>query len=315
MNKTKKKDGNVLFKAKEKIVEILDQDDDGNLDSDDIKIYSEKRKQTKEKKKRVTDLKKLQPIFLEDIQNEEFTLPKFIRVSHKDKAHKDNALCSNSIAHYSGNGKNKVITLYRNKLRKFGLSFYPDEHSDFYFRDPCNKNRYIELDRYFSYLKSMRLSELQKIAQDLGAKYFKITYKEKKVSLTKANAQIAAQAKVKGKGNIKADASRDKEENLFSSINVEAEDSFPGSEPTRPKIKYLKYDPLINNLIEMRLHKSSPLGKQKITIEFQNTCGMKERDAIKVDAGLKLFDASGNTKLSNEVQNEQRRLFEYEIEF
>lgn len=310
-----KQNNTLLSKAKKIVVETVDQNDDGKLDSKDLSTISEKVQKSRAQKKRVADLKKLQPLFLEDIGTDEFPFQKFLRIANKDKAHKDNALCANSIGHITGNGRNKVITIYRNKLSKLGLTLYPDEHNDFYFIDPCDKNRYIELDSYFAYLKSMRLSELQKIAQDLGAKHFRITYKEKKVSFTKKKAEVSAQAKAKKYGSAKAEASRENETDSFSSINVEAEDSFPGSSPTKPKIKYLKHDPLIMNLIDMRLHKSSPLGKQKITIEFQNTCGMKERDAVKIDAGLKLFNASGNTKLTHEVQNEQRRLFEYEIEF
>lgn len=308
-------DKKIFEKAKNKIVETFDQNDDGKFDEKDMTIISEARKKNKLKKQRIADLKKLQPIFLEDIQAEDFVLNKFIRVAHKDQMHKDNELCANSIGHYTGHGKNKFITIYNNKLSKFGISLYPHANCEFYFVDPCNQKRYIDIDNYFSYLKSMRVSELQKIAQDLGAKYFKITYKEKKVSLTKRQADITAHVNVKGKGSANTKVNRNFEENSFTAINIEAENTFPGGKPKKPKIKYLQYDPIVNNLIDMRLYETSPLGKQKITIEFQNTCGMKERDAVKVDAALKVCNASGNTKLTNEVQNEQRRIFEYEIEF
>ena len=84
---------------------------------------------------------------------------------------------------------------------------------------------------------------------------------------------------------------------------------------TLPNIKYLKRDPVVKNLIEMRLNNTSPLGKQKVSIEFQNSSGIKEQDAFKIDAYIKGIKATGNMSVSHEVQNEQRRIFEYEIEF
>ena len=43
--------------------------------------------------------------------------------------------------------------------------------------------------------------------------------------------------------------------------------------------------------------------------------GMKENDAIKIDAALKGMKCSGNTTVSSEARNEDRRYLEYEISF
>lgn len=79
----------------------------------------------------------------------------------------------------------------------YGLSFYPNSEGEFYYVDPINKDNYIALDEYFNYLKQVRISELQKIAQDLGAKYFRVTYKEEKSSFTEKKGRWENWCKIK----------------------------------------------------------------------------------------------------------------------
>ena len=89
----------------------------------------------------------------------------------------------------------------------------------------------------------------------------------------------------------------------------------PGHEPVGPKLRYLQRDPSIQSLIAMRMDKSSPLTHQVFRIELKNTSGIKEKDAVKIDALLKGLKIAGNTTVTAEVQNESRRFFEYEIDF
>ena len=59
----------------------------------------------------------------------------------------------------------------------------------------------------------------------------------------------------------------------------------------------------------------SPLQQQRFSIELSNSSGIREKDAIKIDAMLKSMKISGNTTIVAEVQNEARRILEYEIDF
>ena len=43
--------------------------------------------------------------------------------------------------------------------------------------------------------------------------------------------------------------------------------------------------------------------------------GLKEKDALKIDAVLKGMKCAGNATVVSEVQNESRRYLEYEIDF
>lgn len=199
--------------------------------------------------------------------------------------------------------------MFRDSIDAFGLILYLDNDYDFYYADPSERDRYIALDKYFDYLKVARVNELQKIAQDLGAKHFKGTYKEEKTAFSekKANSSVKALAT--------ADVSHDKSEKKYSTIEVAAEMSFPGHSPKKPLLKYLQRDSSIQTLIAMRMDESSPLEHQKFILKMSNSSGIKESDAVKIDAVLDGLKCSGNATVASEAKNESRRYLEYEIDF
>ena len=63
------------------------------------------------------------------------------------------------------------------------------------------------------------------------------------------------------------------------------------------------------------MDKNSPMMHQKYTLKLSNSSGIKEKDAVRIDAALKAMKISGNTTVTSEVRNESRRFFEYEIDF
>ena len=177
--------------------------------------------------------------------------------------------------------------------------------------DPSNRDGYIALDEYFSYLKQVRISELQKIAQDLGAKYFRVTYKEEKTSFSEKKVN----KKVTAKPITSVDVEQNYEDKKYSAVEIAAEMECAGHTPVKPKLKYMKYDPNINGLVEMRMNEHTPLLHQKYMLKLSNSSGLKESEAAKIDAVLKGMKCTGNATVVSEVQNESRRYLEYEIDF
>ena len=147
------------------------------------------------------------------------------------------------------------------------------------------------------------------IAQELGAKYFKVTYKEEQVSFS--GQKRKGKAKVVGAVETENDSS----EKRYSTVEIAAEMSFPGHEPVEPQLNYLKKDASIQALVSMRLHERGALLNQKYMLKLSNTSGLKEKDAVKIDAILKGLKCSGNTTVESEVKNEARRFLEYDIRF
>ena len=314
-----------FIKAKESFVNSVDQNGDGKLGLDDVSAVTDSVKaavkesndrwnERQAQKKREKEMESLRPLFEEDTDNPDFSLPKLIRIAEMDDNHRKSSLCQNSIGFIFPAKEMDIITLYPEKVNLFGLRFHPDMESEMYYVDPTDRDFYIALDDYFNYLKIARIGELEKIAQDLGAKHFRVTYKEQKRSL--------AENDIKGRVNVKAavkqgadiEAEHQRREKLFSSVEIAAEMSFIGHAPRKPMLKYFKKDPQIQNLVEMRMS-DNPVTHQVYTLNLAKSSGIKEKDATKIDASLNAMKISGKATVTSEAQKEMQRLFEYEIDF
>lgn len=89
----------------------------------------------------------------------------------------------------------------------------------------------------------------------------------------------------------------------------------PGHGPVEPQLRYMKYDPTISNLVEMRMNAQGALSHQTLTLKLSNSSGLKESEATKIDAILKGLKCTGNLTVLSETKNEARRYLEYEIDF
>ena len=308
-------------KAKERVVQAIDQNDNGKIDTTDLKeifgdvcsgikdakdsaykIYDEKAYEIQEKY--------YSPIMPKDILYPEFRLSNLIRVCEPDSKRLEHRVCKGAIGYYTEVRGGRVINIYRQDVDKFNITLIPDGSYDLYYVDPSNDSQYIALDEYFSCLKEQRVAELQNIAHELGAKYFKVTYTEEKISFTKRNTKVGIDKAVESLGIERA---TDKDN--FSRTNIEAEMECTPHEPRKPELVYLKSEASIINLIDMRLRDSSTIKKQQYTIDFKKSSGIKERDAIIVDSFLKKLKCGGNATMESEMKNESRRRLIYEIEF
>ena len=288
-------------------VQAADQNDDGKFDLADMSFIAETvgsnvkkgaqaMRDGAEEKAKLLELKTLQPIFSETLDEADFLMPKFIRITDRDKKRAESEVCQGSIGYGSDQKGLHIVNIFRDSLETFGLTFYPDCDSEFYYVDPSDRDRYISLDDYFKFLKIARVNELQKIAQDLGAKHFRITYKEKETSFVEKKSSVHAKA------TAKADADHYSSESRYSNISIAAEMDCPGHAPVKPQLKYLQRDPSIQTLIAMRMDESSPLLHQKFMIEFSNSSGLKESDALKIDAVLKGMKLGGSITVASEAK-------------
>lgn len=307
-------------------IKTVDQNEDGRFDLTDVaaiagsvgtavKKGAQAAKDSAGEKTRTLELKALQPIFTASLDDADFLMPKFIRVVERDKKHAEKDVCQGSIGYGSAPKGLYLVNIFRDSIDAFGLTFYPDCDCQFYYVDPTDRDRYIALDEYFSYLKVARINELQKIAQDLGAKHFRVTYKEEQTSFASKKVKANAKADAVPTAKATANAEHDSAEKKYSTVEIEAEMDFPGHAPIRPQLKYMQRDPSIQTLVSMRLDKSSPLIRQKYMLKLSNSSGLKESDAVKIDAVLKGLKFTGNATVASEAKNESRRYLEYDIEF
>ena len=325
---------NIFSKAKKAIVNKIDQNGSGSLDKEDFGIIAnnikgaaskaksditEKAKdgytkisEIKKEHKLESDKKLLAPIFQEDIDSSDFGLTKMIRIGSPDKKHSENEICNGSIGHYINTKDLKICNIYPQYIDKYGIYLCPNNSAELYYADPVISNRYIELDDYFDYLRIARTTELQKIAQSLGAKYFKVTYREEKSVITSNKIHSGIEGSKQIKGELTVDHGSNT--NDYSTIEVAAEMHFDGHKPEKPELIYLANSPSIQSLVEMRMNNNT-LKHQIVSIKLSKIAGIKQNDAIKIDSALSSLKVKGNCSVLSEVQKEARTTLEYEIEF
>lgn len=324
VTETRKKTKSLLDSA----IQSADRNDDGIFDFSDVSFIAETMgvavkkgtlavKEGAEERARLLELKTLQPIFPAPVEyaasldDSDFLMPKFIRITDRDKKHAESEVCKGSIGYASDQKGLHIVNIFRDSIEVFGLTFYPDSDGEFYYVDPSDRDHYIALDDYFSYLKIVRINELKKIAQDLGAKHFRVTYKEEQTTFSSKNTK----GSVKISAIASADATQSSSEKKYSRVEIASEMSFPGHPPVKPQLKYLQRDPSIQTLVSMRMDETAPLISEKYVLKLSQSSGMKEADAVKIDAVLKGLKCSGNATVTSEVQNESRRYLEYDIMF
>lgn len=313
----------LFVKAKDAVVNAVDQNSDGKLGLDDVSIMkdsvkaavkdsSEKWNEKQRQIKREKELKALRPIFEADVDDPDFSLPKLIRVAEMDEKHAESEVCRDSIGFVFSGKDLDIVTLYPEKVSAFDLKFYPDMDSEMYYVDPADRDYYIALDSYFNYLKVARISELQKIAQDLGARHFRVTYKEHQKNIVSKDAAGKVKSPGKVRGSIEAE--RHNREESFSKIEIAAEMEFIGHKPVEPTLVYFRKDPQIQSLVSLRMA-DNEMTHQVYTLDLGNSSGIKVKDALRIDAALSAMKIEGNATVTSEAQNEMRRVFEYEIDF
>ena len=314
-----------LEKAKKEIVTAIDQNDDGALDIKDVSALAQTVgilaksaasvvKNSTAEKNREIERKALRPIFAEDLDKTDFLLSKLIRLTTIDKKRAESPVCVGSIGFISVHKDLSIVNIFKDKADYFKLTFFPNAESELYYVDPSDRDRYNALDSYFEYLKNVRIDELQKIAQDLGAKHFRVTYKEQQTSTSNKNTKLKGTGKtLNSSANINADIIHASTEKC--TVEVAAEMTCPGHAPFEPKLCYLQQEHDIQTLISLRMDSTSPITHYKRTLQFSNSSGIKENDAIRIDAALKALKIVANTTIANEVRNEFKRFLEYELDF
>lgn len=311
---------NAVSASAESIIQSIDQTGDGKFDLEDIteikRQFQEKQRQAKLKR----DLNALNPIFKESLADGDFLLSKMIRITDIDKKHASNQICVGSIGHETLVKDLRIVTVYTDQTREWGLRFYPDEYQEFYFVSPVDAELYIAIDYFFDYLRQARVGELQRIAQDLGATFFRVTIKEKKKTLhkksesAKASGSFLSEEKNLLKASIKGEHST--AFNEMTEGEIAAQSSFEGHAPVRPKLSYYKNEPQINALIDMRLGNTvNALTEQHLSLKCAHSSGITEKTAASIDAAFKTLNCTGNTTFTSEAQNETRQVFEYDIVF
>ena len=262
---------------------------------------------------RKAKLEKYRPVFPEKIEKGYLKYPEMINIVDHDKRMSIEEF-KNAVGFEEKVQWQRVLGIYKKDATSFNIKFYPEISSTVYYVHPLDKGVYIEMSEYFKYLKEARVAELENIAQCLGAKYFRVSIMEEvrneNNKKTKANAKLGI---VKNKASVSVDL--ENKEKKYESIDVAAESSFTGKAPERPVLKFWANDIAIQNLVEQRLSPDNPLSSKTYRLNYNNSTGIHEKEAAKIDAVLKALKVSGTGSVLAEAKKESRRRFEFKIEF
>ena len=313
-------------KTKDALAKAADQTGDGTFDKEDVSVIAEnvstaaksvaaKAKAFKEDLQTAKELHDLCPIMPEALAQADFPMSSLICLEEMDKHHATSAVCQGSVGHTSNEKGMNVVHIYRGNEALFGVTLYPDNSYDLYYQDPVVAGRYIALDEYFYILKEACVCELEKVAQDLGAKHFRVTYMEEKKTFSNKNVKVNTSAKL-GSRSLSGDVDSEHSSSSAIQLRVEAESNFTGSDdPKMPTLCYLGKNLAVMRLIESRLDDRSRAVSKKYKIEFSKSLGIKAKDAANIDGALKSMGFAGNTSVTSEVESASRRYLDYEIEF
>lgn len=263
------------------------------------------------------DLKRIRPITKEQLEAFEYTVPSLIQVIEHDKK-MDNPVCADALGFQETIKGKDLLCVMSTFAESIGINFKPCLEENFYCKNPYVENEYIRLDDYFSHIDQAKVNELKRIAQALGAKKIKVSLNKKKKTLVSNTGQAKAKLKLPfgKKSNVKANVNHNSQVDEYEEVRIMTEPSFAGNpNPSEPELCYFKGDDQINSLIRMRLYEDNPLQKETYKFDCGRGKELQKKDAAGIDAVLEKKGFTGNASIVSEVQEEQRKVLEYSIEF
>lgn len=295
----------LAVKSNEAIADLVDVNGDGKIDKNDIGVIIEK-------KIKESDHKKFRPIFRDQVT----TNPAIIKIVKEDKKRSENAICKGAVGYLKKLKYEDMLNIYDTHVDVIDAQFYPTLEKGVYLQNPYQHNLYIQQDEYFNYLKKACVNELEYIAQQLGAKYFKVSFSEQVSSQEQHKHQLGFGVP---KGT-KSQAAYERTHDVSSTSNtqVAAELEFDGhSMPTRPELVYFRNESDIEKLVLMRTQPETEnkIKSKKYIFNCNSLSGISDNLAADVDVALRCSVINSENAFSKSKTNQRSTVLEYSIEF
>lgn len=282
-----------------------------------VKDGSEKVVDKWEQYRSEQDRKKYRPVFKGDLNRENFSFPKVIRVVDYDKR-TEAEVCSGAIGFEDCIENIKLLSIYTEALSILPIRFYPNATAGVYYVNPQNSETYIDIGDYFAYLKQERVAELRNIARLLGAKHFRVVIKEGNAS--EINTQYSSKNGWKVCQGIQRDIMQKTARDLSTSNSVSVADEFTFTDiraPIRPQLTYFRDDSIVNSLIDMRMNEDNrgTLQSQTYSLQCSRSSGISIETATSLGTALKKLNYHTADTFISRASVENQSVFEYTIDF
>ena len=297
-------------KAAEKTVDISKKVADNVQEN--AKALSEKSKDEAYLRK----LKKYNPLFPDQYFSPEFNRPNMI-VIVDDAVRKGVDVCEGAIGWLSNSNGMEVLSLYDEAVELSGIRFVPSAICDAaYYVDAFDRNRYIQVEKFFSKAHEEKLAELEHIAYVLGAKSCSIELIEQQAeSHAKSYSHsvfIGAKALSKGKEHVENSSS---EMNL-SKRSGRKTSNFQGHDtPKIPELKWFQHDDNIKRLIEMRCLDVNSIRSTTLELEGTASSTMSLKTACDIDGTLKAINMKASANMEKRANMESYSKLLFIVEF
>ena len=269
--------------------------------------FVEKTKQESHARK----IQKLNPLFPKEYKSKNFNIPNVIKIVD-DAERRDIELCDGAIGWRGTENQVEVLYLYDEAVKMSGLTFIPTATCNtVYCVYPFDRKCFIQADFIFSKTHEEKLAELENIAYSLGAKKcsIEIDYSNYENKETFMSSGIRF-----GKQGIDGESYQGK--NSLNKNSGKAVIDCEGSNtPTRPDLKWFRYDSSIKNLIEMRCSKDNAIKHKVLELSGITSSTMSQQTAIAIDMILKSSKIKTKSAIQNESKKEIQSKLIFDIEF
>lgn len=258
----------------------------------------------------MSKLKKLNPVFPQQFEGEDFKLPNIIMIVD-DAVRRGNKLCEGAIGWLSNDAGVEIFCLYDEAIEFSKIQFVPAPLCDaIYCVDSFDRSRFIRTDCIFSKAHEERIAELKHIAHCLGAKKCIIEINESQADVFLQRRDVSAKEEVQGteiQESVKTDLRTSGSDSRRGKVEIE----FEGNKSCiRPELKWFSYDDNIKRLIEMRMDSSNSIKSETIELSGSSTATMSQKTAYAIDNAI-----GGGISLSSQAEKERNSMLVYHIEF
>ena len=256
------------------------------------------------------DRARIKPVTLNEIKESAFRIPRMIYIVSDDK-YSDHYVMKDAVGHIEREKGMEYLILYSKYAESIGCDFYPMVNEFYiYYVDPCFPRRYICLNDYFEFIEKAKVSEMNIVAQKIGAKHLDLELTEERRLFFSKKAKVKGITKF---GDAEVDGHYAKEETKV--IKSIGHADFNGQKPERPELVYLKNEEEIKQLIELRLNENNQIKSKEFQFKYNSTTGINTMNAAKVDAVLKKIGIKTKNTISSKAEEENRRYFKYSVKF
>lgn len=258
------------------------------------------------------------PVFRNDLSSPDFCFPKLIEIVDPSDKHPFLEE-QNACGWLSKEGDMQVLHVFRGEAPECGLSLHPFVATDaFYYKDPIDPFRYINLANYYDIIRDEKETELRSIAYDLGAKKCTLECDEASIQIRSKQWKAKASTKPTAEDQASIETQYEANQEKRAKRHVLFIQEYEGNQqPRKPKLYWYQNDPQVALLIRTRCANSGEgtTSHLKCRISDSSSRTISVKVAKKIDQALKKMNMDANVSFEGQAKDEMRKKLTFIVDF